>query len=54
MREGLAYLNEMGNGVSRIVEQWKDAYLTEAKPHDKANPPGQDYENYSRPIIVPT
>lgn len=54
MRDVLNHLNGMGDGVSRIVEQWRNDYLNKSKPHDKANPPGQDYEDYSRPIIIPT
>ncbi len=54
IREVLAHLNGMSEGISRIVEQWKTEYLAHAKAHDKSNPPGQDYEDYSTSIIGPT
>lgn len=50
IREVLAQLNGMSDGV----ERWKSEYLARATPHDKSNPPGQDYEDYSKSIIVPT
>lgn len=54
IREVLNQLNGMSDGISQIVARWKAEYLTEAKAHDKANPAGQDFEDYSKSIIVPT
>lgn len=54
VREVLYQLNGMRAGVSSIVERWKAEYLSSAQSHDKSNPNGQNYENYSGPIIAPT
>lgn len=50
----LTHTNNMSNGISEIIQHWKEDFLAHALPHDKSNPAGQDYENYSKPIIVPT
>lgn len=51
-RRALSGLNEMNEAVGRLIEQWKAEHLAKAQAHDKSNPPGQDYENYSTPIIA--
>lgn len=38
--------------VNEIGNRWRKEYLLPAVAHDKANPAGQDYENYSKPLIV--
>lgn len=48
------HTNDMSNGISAIIQYWKKDFLAHAQPHDKSNPAGQDYEDYSKPIIVPT
>ncbi len=54
IRDALTQLNGMSDGISRMVKRWQAEFLTNAKPHDKSNPPGQDYEDYSKSIIIPT
>jgi hypothetical protein len=50
----LTHTKNMSDGISAIIQNWKRDFLAQAQPHDKSNPAGQDYENYSKPIIVPT
>jgi len=41
--------------VSHIVDRWKVEFLAPAVAHDKDHPhAGQDYENYSKSLIIPT
>jgi hypothetical protein len=50
----LTHTKDMSDGIFAIIQNWKKGFLAQAQPHDKSNPVGQDYENYSKPIIVPT
>ncbi len=45
-------VGEVGELVNMIGNRWRREYLLPVKAHDKANPIGQDYENYSKPLIV--
>lgn len=45
-------VSEIGAVVNEIGERWKRDYLQPAVAHDKAKPDGQDYENYSKPLII--
>ena len=45
-------VGEVSELVNVIGDRWRHEYLLPAKAHDKANPAGQDYENYSKPLIV--
>ena len=55
IRSVLTDLRAMNDGIAKIVLQWKADYLAKAKAHDKSKPnAGQDYEDYSTPIITPT
>src|SRR4051794_6794781 len=51
----LGATGDVEDTVNLIVGRWKTEYLAPSVAHDKDQPnAGQDYENYSRPLIVPT
>lgn len=55
IRNVLTNIRAMNDGIAKIVLQWKADYLAKAKAPDKSKPnAGQDYEDYSKPIIIPT
>lgn len=55
-REQLAQMmrsvTEVGSVVNDIVDRWRVEYLERAEAHDKTRPEGQDFENYSKPLLV--
>ncbi len=50
----LKAINDVEDFVDQIVGRWKEEFLKPASAHDKNNPKGQDYEDYSKSLIVPT
>jgi hypothetical protein len=44
-------VNDVSGVVNAIGDRWRHEYLLPAVAHDKANPVGQDYENYSNPLL---
>ena len=45
-------VNRVAEVVGEIGARWKRDFLLPAKGHDKANPAGQDYEDYSKHLIA--
>lgn len=45
-------VTEVGSIVNDIGDRWRVEYLERAEAHDKTRPEGQDFENYSKPLLV--
>lgn len=51
----LRAITDVEDRIGRIVDWWKADFLLKATAHDRNSPnTGQDYENYSKALIVPT